>query len=111
MSGAPARPVSAVELIRIEGVSKRYETTSGAVDAVRDVSLAVRRGEFCTIIGPSGCGKSTLLAMVGGLVQADAGRVLIETQPATGPAPKRVATAFQDPRPLPRRTAGQNVEF
>src|SRR5207247_408408 len=69
ISGPPARPVSAVELIRIEGVSKRYETTSGAVDAVRDVSLAVRRGEFCTIIGPSGCGKSTLLAMVGGLVQ------------------------------------------
>jgi len=103
--------VSAVELIRIEGVSKRYETTSGAVDAVRDVSLAVRRGEFCTIIGPSGCGKSTLLAMVGGLVQPDAGRVLIETQPVSGPDPKRVATVFQDPGLFPWRTAVENVEF
>jgi len=100
-----------VALIRIEGVSKRYETTSGAVDAVRDVSLAVRRGEFCTIIGPSGCGKSTLLAMVGGLVQPDAGRVLIETQPVTGPDPKRVATVFQDPGLFPWRTAVENVEF
>ena len=103
--------MSAVELIRIEGVSKRYETTSGAVDAVRDVSLAVRRGEFCTIIGPSGCGKSTLLAMVGGLVQPDAGRVLIETQPVSGPDPKRVATVFQDPGLFPWRTAVENVEF
>ena len=103
--------MSAVELIRIEGVSKRYETTSGAVDAVRDVSLAVRRGEFCTIIGPSGCGKSTLLAMVGGLVQPDAGRVLIETQPVSGPDPKRVATVFQDPGLFPWRTTLENVEF
>jgi NitT/TauT family transport system ATP-binding protein len=98
-------------LIRIEGVSKRYETTLGAVDAVIDVSLAVRRGEFCTIIGPSGCGKSTMLAMVGGLVHPDTGRVLIETQPVTGPDPRRVATVFQDPGLFPWRTAVENVEF
>ena len=111
MSGPPARTVTAVELIRIDGVSKRYETASGAVDAVCDVSLAVRPGEFCTIIGPSGCGKSTLLAMVGGLVKPDGGRVLIEAQAVTGPDPKRVATVFQDPGLFPWRTAVENVEF
>ncbi|MGH7391790.1 MAG: ABC transporter ATP-binding protein [Candidatus Rokuibacteriota bacterium] len=98
-------------LIAIEGVAKRYQTSSGAVDALRDVSLAVGAGEFCTIIGPSGCGKSTLLGMVGGLVGADAGRVLIEGRPVAGPDPRRVATVFQDPGLFPWRTTLENVEF
>jgi len=49
-------------LIAIEGVTKRYLTGSGPVEALHDVSLSVGEGEFCTLIGPSGCGKSTLLA-------------------------------------------------
>ena len=103
--------MTVADLIRIEGVSKRYETTSGAVDAVRDVSIVVRPGEFCTIIGPSGCGKSTLLAMVGGLVAPDAGRIAIDGQTVSEPDPKRVATVFQDPGLFPWRTAVENVEF
>jgi ABC-type nitrate/sulfonate/bicarbonate transport system ATPase subunit len=46
------------ELIAIEGVTKRYLTSSGAVEALHDVSLSVGEGDFCTLIGPSGCGKS-----------------------------------------------------
>src|SRR5262249_30121132 len=49
--------------------------------------------------------------MVGGLVQPDAGRVLIETQPVTGPDPRAVATVFQDPGLFPWRTVVENVEF
>lgn len=98
-------------LIAIESVAKRYETSSGAIDALRDVSLSVGEGEFCTIIGPSGCGKSTLLGMVGGLVSPDAGRVLIEGRPVTGPDPRRVATVFQDPGLFPWRTTLDNVAF
>ncbi|HXG01872.1 MAG TPA: ABC transporter ATP-binding protein [Candidatus Binatia bacterium] len=99
------------DLIRIEGVAKRYPTASGSVEALAEVSLTVRRGEFCTLIGPSGCGKSTLLAMVGGLVAPDAGRVLIDGRPVTGPDPRRVAMVFQDPGLFPWRTAVENVEF
>ncbi|HXG14828.1 MAG TPA: ABC transporter ATP-binding protein [Calidithermus sp.] len=99
------------DLIRIEGVAKRYPTAAGPVEALADVSLTVRRGEFCTLIGPSGCGKSTLLAMVGGLVAPDRGRVLIDGQPVTGPDPRRVAMVFQDPGLFPWRTAVENVEF
>jgi NitT/TauT family transport system ATP-binding protein len=98
-------------LIQIDGVAKRYVTSSGPVDALRDVSLEVAAGEFCTIIGPSGCGKSTLLGMVNGLVPPDAGRVLIEGAPVSGPDPRRVATVFQDPGLFPWRTALENVEF
>jgi NitT/TauT family transport system ATP-binding protein len=98
-------------LIAVEGVAKRYLTTSGAVDALHDVSLAVQEGEFCTIIGPSGCGKSTLLGMLGGLVSPDTGRVLVAGQPVRGPDPRRTATVFQDPGLFPWRTALENVEF
>jgi ABC-type nitrate/sulfonate/bicarbonate transport system ATPase subunit len=97
--------------IVLEGVSKRFETPSGAVPALSEVSLAVARQEFCTVIGPSGCGKSTLLAMLGGLVPPDAGRVLIDGRPTEGPDPRRVAMVFQDPGLLPWRTALDNVAF
>jgi NitT/TauT family transport system ATP-binding protein len=99
------------QLIVIEGVSKRYLSSSGPVDALDDVSLAVAEGEFCTLIGPSGCGKSTLLGMLGGLVAPDRGRLLVADQPMTAPDPRRVATVFQDPGLFPWRTALENVEF
>ncbi len=98
-------------LVALEGVSKRYATSSGPVEALRDVSLAVGEGEFCTLIGPSGCGKSTLLGMLGGLTAPDAGRVLVEGRAVAGPDPRRVATVFQDPGLFPWRTALENVEF
>ena len=99
------------DLIVVEGVSKRYVTSSGPVDALRDVSLSVGTGEFCTLIGPSGCGKSTLLGILGGLVGADDGRVAIDGRPVDGPDPRRVATVFQDPGLFPWRTTLENVEF
>ena len=98
-------------LITIEGVARRYVTRSGEVEALRDVSLSVEAGEFCTIIGPSGCGKSTLLGMLGGLVPADAGRVTIAGHAVNGPDPRTVATVFQDPGLFPWRTVVDNIAF
>ena len=99
------------ELIAIGGVPKGSLPTSGPVEALRDVSLAVGESQFCTLIGPSGCGKSTLLGMLGGLVVPDAGRLLIDGEPVKGPDPRRVATVFQDPGLFPWRTALENVEL
>jgi NitT/TauT family transport system ATP-binding protein len=99
------------DLIVVDAVSKRYTTSSGPVDALRDVSLSVRTGEFCTLIGPSGCGKSTLLGMLGGLVAVDAGRVSVDGRPVDGPDPRRVAMVFQDAGLFPWRTTLENVEF
>ena len=98
-------------LIAVDGVGKRYQSGSGPVEALRDVSLAVGAGEFCTVIGPSGCGKSTLLGMIGGLVMPDAGRIAVDGRAVAGPDPRRVATVFQDPGLFPWRTALENVEF
>jgi len=97
--------------IVVDGVSKRYETPSGAVSAVDAVSLTVRPREFVSLLGPSGCGKSTLLGMIGGLVRPDAGRILIEGAPISGPTPSKVALVFQDPGLFPWRTALDNVGF
>jgi NitT/TauT family transport system ATP-binding protein len=99
------------DLIAVEHVGKRFQTSSGPVEALHDVSLAVGAGEFCTVIGPSGCGKSTLLGMLGGLVAADSGRVLVDGRPVTAPDPRRVATVFQEAGLFPWRTALENVEF
>ena len=98
-------------LIVVDGVDKRYATSSGPVDALRRVSLTVDAGEFCTLIGPSGCGKSTLLGMLGGLVAPDAGRILVEGRPVNGPDPRRAATVFQEAGLFPWRTTLENIEF
>jgi NitT/TauT family transport system ATP-binding protein len=99
------------ELIVVDRVDKRYATSSGPVDALRGVSLGVGAGEFCTVIGPSGCGKSTLLGMLGGLVQPDAGRIVVDGRPVEGPDPRRAATVFQDPGLFPWRTTLETIEF
>jgi len=99
------------DLIAVEHVGKRYLTGSGPIEALRDVSLTVGAGEFCTLIGPSGCGKSTLLGMLGGLVVPDGGRVVVDGRPVTGPDPRRVATVFQEAGLFPWRTALENIEF
>jgi NitT/TauT family transport system ATP-binding protein len=103
--------VTGPPLIAVEGVARRFLTTSGSVDALQDVSVSVGEGEFCTLIGPSGCGKSTLLGMLGGLVAPDRGRILIAGRPVTGPDPRSVATVFQDPGLFPWRTVVENIEF
>ncbi|HEU4403785.1 MAG TPA: ABC-F family ATP-binding cassette domain-containing protein [Polyangiaceae bacterium] len=66
----PARP-SGRDVLAVEGVGKSY----GEKRVLRDVSLAVRRGEKVAVIGPNGLGKSTLLKIVTGRLAADAGKV------------------------------------
>jgi NitT/TauT family transport system ATP-binding protein len=101
----------AADPIVLEAIGKRYETASGAVQAVESVSLAVRAEEFVTLLGPSGCGKSTVLGMIAGLVRPDAGRVLVAGAPCAGPNPDQVALVFQDGGLFPWRTALDNVTF
>src|SRR5581483_11469924 len=78
------------------------------VEAIRDISFAVPRNEFVTIVGPSGCGKSTLLKMLAGLLPPTAGQVIIGDQQVKAPTAD-VGMVFQRPALLPWRTVLGNV--
>lgn len=71
------------EIIRMEGVSKRYKLGKQTVDALRDVSLSVHKGEFVAITGASGSGKSTLLQIMGCLEAPSTGKIIIESKETT----------------------------
>jgi NitT/TauT family transport system ATP-binding protein len=70
--------MSGRDRIRCEGLSYTYLTRSGETLALNGLDLAVRDGEFCSIVGPSGCGKSTLLALISGLLQPTEGQLLFD---------------------------------
>src|SRR3954471_18775728 len=92
---ATARPKMVVE-----GATKFYQTRTGAVHALDDVSIEVREGEFLCIIGPSGCGKTTLLWSMAGLHDLTKGRITLDGEPITRPHPQ-IAMIFQDANLLP----------
>ena len=105
------RSAGAADMIAVEAIGKIYGSGEHALEALVDVSFAVREGEFVTLVGPSGCGKSTLLQILAGLVPPSTGRVVISGRPVTGPAPDTIGVMFQDAWLLPWKTAVENVEF
>jgi len=78
--------------------------------ALYDISLAIRKNEFVSLLGPSGCGKTTLIRIIAGLLAADRGDVLVNQQCVTVPGRDR-CMVFQQFGLLPWRTVMSNVEF
>jgi putative spermidine/putrescine transport system ATP-binding protein len=93
----------------VQGLAKSY----GGVAALEPVSLAVRRGEFLTLLGPSGSGKTTLLMMIAGLVDPSDGRILIDGADVTAqPAYRRdIGVVFQSYALFPHLSVFDNVAF
>lgn len=65
-------------VVRVRGVTRRYDIGDTAVHALRGVDIDIKRGEYISIMGPSGSGKSTLFNMVGGLDKPTSGTVFID---------------------------------
>jgi multiple sugar transport system ATP-binding protein len=103
----------------IENLGKRFVTLRGPVDAVRNISLEVRSGEFFVLLGPSGCGKSTLLNLVAGLEKPTDGEIRLEDQtlaaPRRGifqpPRQRNVAMVFQSYALYPHLNVYGNIAF
>ncbi len=97
MSEVPPPPITLRE------VRKRFD---GGLEALRDVSLDVRAGEFVALLGPSGCGKSTVLRLAAGLETASAGRASAPALDGDGGA---TAFVFQEPTLMPWASVFDNV--
>jgi D-methionine transport system ATP-binding protein len=123
-SGAVGGPTSEAlastpQSIRLEGVRKSFRLPNGtAFDAVRNVSLAVPRGDIFGLIGTSGAGKSTLLRLINRLEHLDAGRIFVGEREITAldkpqlrVARQSMGMIFQQFNLLQNATVFDNVAF
>jgi len=107
-------------MIELQGIGRTYRRPGGEpVEALRDVSLTIERGDFVAVVGSSGSGKSTLLNVLGLLDRPDAGRYLLNGEDVAGLdvdrqarlRNKRIGFVFQAFHLLPRTSALENVEL
>jgi spermidine/putrescine transport system ATP-binding protein len=96
-------------MVELRNVTKRF----GGVNAVSDVNLAIKSGEFLTLLGPSGCGKTTLLRMISGFEVPSEGSVWLAGQDVTHLPPYRrnVNQVFQSYALFPHLNVEENISF
>jgi putative ABC transport system ATP-binding protein len=108
-----------MSLIRLEGISRRYQMGSELIHALREVSLVIERGEYVAIMGPSGSGKSTLMNLLGCLDTPSSGRYELngidvsqmDDNALADVRNREIGFVFQTFNLLPRSDALHNVEL
>lgn len=108
-SPEPAHELAPAKL-ELRSVSRSFSSRTGDVNAIDNISLRVKQGEFVCIVGPSGCGKSTLLNLFAGLDQPTSGKVLMDDNVIEGTGPDRVVM-FQEHGLFPWLSVRKNIEF
>ncbi|QCI66338.1 ABC transporter ATP-binding protein [Phreatobacter stygius] len=95
--------------LAVDRLSKRY----GDIAAIDDMSLAIPRGEFLTLLGPSGSGKTTLLMAIAGFVTPSAGSIRLEGREIGGLPPEKrdLGVVFQGYALFPHMTVAENIAF
>jgi NitT/TauT family transport system ATP-binding protein len=100
------RPVK----LKVEDLSKKFNTPKGEIAALNKINFQIHRREFITVIGPSGCGKTSLIRILAGLDFPTSGNVLLEGKKMEGPGAER-GMVFQDYTLFPWLTVKKNVMF
>lgn len=99
-------------IIYIKNIFKSYQT---GVPVLRDVSLAISKGSFVTIIGPSGCGKTTLLRLINGMTDFDSGHIIVMNKDLANwdkiQLRRSIGYAIQQGSLFPHLNVRQNIEF
>jgi NitT/TauT family transport system ATP-binding protein len=95
---------------RVYQVKQTGDNKATEFEAIKQLDLTVKKGEFLVIVGPSGCGKSTFLDMIAGLAKPSSGEIYIDGKLITGPALDR-GIVLQGYALFPWRTVRKNVEF
>ncbi|MCS7119165.1 MAG: ABC transporter ATP-binding protein [Archaeoglobaceae archaeon] len=95
--------------VELDGVSKKY----GNFEAVSNIKISIRRGEFFSILGPSGSGKTTILRLIAGLIFPDSGLIKIMGQNCTfiPPYKRNIGMVFQDLALFPHLNVFENVAY
>jgi putative ABC transport system ATP-binding protein len=117
LTGPRAAPRSSEAVFVAHGLTKTYRTGEVDVQALRDVDLEIRRGEFMVLLGPSGSGKSTLLNILGGLDVPTSGEVRFADHALTGASEAELTTyrrqhvgfVFQFYNLIPSLTVRENL--
>lgn len=108
-----------MELLKVENLSKVYGTGEARVEALKQVSFSMQRGEFGAVVGVSGSGKSTLLNCIGGLDEANEGKVYVNGRDLFAMGEKErtvfrrqnIGFIFQSFHLIPELNVEQNIVF
>ena len=73
-----------MSFIEVKGLNKQYRMCAVEIDALKDVSFSIEKGELVCVLGPSGSGKTTCLNIVGGMDSATSGQVIVDGKEITG---------------------------
>ncbi len=97
--------------IKIENLTKSFSSAQGIKTPIKDLSLEIRENELTTVIGKSGCGKTTLLKLLSGIEIPDSGTIRFYDKNGKTIEDPKVSYVFQEPRLLPWKTVGENLEL
>lgn len=95
-------------ILKLINVSLNYQSDNGETQAIKNLNLTVKKGEFIAIIGPSGCGKTTILSLISGLISPSSGKILLNDKEITKPN-KHIGYMLQHDELFPWRTIEKNA--